>query len=90
MADGSFRHPKRRRKLGRARRALVEESDDAAAGRVRDGTKPLGLLDGEDVVEVVVGRTVDDRGTYGKSRPFARDVEVRLQLDPGVRCSEPE
>jgi len=55
----------------RAGGALVEESDDPSACGVAERPEPLGLLDDEDVIELVVGRrTVDDRGTYGKSRPI--------------------
>jgi hypothetical protein len=41
----------------------------------------LRVLDDEDVVEVVVGITVDDSGTYGKSRPFVkREIAVPRRL----------
>ncbi len=71
VADRSFRHAECSRELGRARGALVEESDDPSARGIAERTKPLGLLDDEDVIELVIGRTVDDRETYGKSRPLA-------------------
>jgi len=72
MADRPLRDLERGRELRGARSALVQERDDAPACRVRDRAEPFGLLDREDVVEVVVRKTVDGRGTYGKSRPFAR------------------
>ena len=89
VADGALRHLERGRELGRARGALVQQRDDPPAGRVGDGAERLGLLDGEDVVEVVVGKTVDDRRTYGKSRPFASRFvrNERTRVRPGS-CPE--
>jgi hypothetical protein len=51
--------------------ALAEERNDRGADVVRDRAKLARLADDEDVVELVVRITVDNRRTYGKSRPFA-------------------
>jgi hypothetical protein len=56
--------------LTRACRALAQHHHDARAGGVTEGAKLLRILDDEDVVELVVGITGDDRETYGKYRPF--------------------
>jgi hypothetical protein len=72
VTGGALRHAERCCELRRARGALVQERDDPAAGRVSEGAELLGLVDDEEVIEVVVGRLVDDRGTYGIRRLFAR------------------
>ena len=73
VTDRSLRHVQRSGELRRARRALAEEPDDPAAREVTKSAELLRVLDDEDVVELVVGGTVDDRGTYGIDRPFARE-----------------
>ena len=77
VADRALRGLERGRELGRARRALAQQHHDARAERVAERAKLLRVLDDEDVVELVVRVTVDDRGTYGKSRPFASVASVR-------------
>ncbi len=64
-------------KLLRGTGTVAEERDDRRADVVRERPKLNALGDDEDVEEVVVGRTVDDRGTYGKSRPFATNPDTR-------------
>jgi len=46
---------------------LAEKPDDPAAREVTKGAELLRLLDQEDVFELVVRRTVDDRETYDNS-----------------------
>ena len=67
MSDRSLRRLQHARELGRAGRALPQERDDPSAEGIRERAQLLRLVDDEDVVEVVVGVTVDDRGTYGIS-----------------------
>jgi hypothetical protein len=55
VADGPLRHRQRLRELRRARGALAEERDDLRPHGVREGAQLVGFLDGEDVVELVVG-----------------------------------
>jgi hypothetical protein len=71
VTDRPLRHVERRGELCRARGTLAEERDDPAAREVTKGAELLRVLDEEDVVELVVGGTVDDSETYGISRPFA-------------------
>jgi hypothetical protein len=55
VSDRPLRDLERVGELGRAGRPLVEEGDDACPRRLGDCAEPLGLLDREDVVELVVG-----------------------------------
>ena len=77
VADGALRRLEDGCELGRARRSLAEQHDDAGAQHVAERAELLRVFDDEDVVEVVVRVTVDDRGTYGKSRPLASGVRLR-------------
>ena len=80
---GDLQH---RGELARARRALAQHHHDACAERVAERAELLRVLDDEHVVEVVVGITVDDCGTYGNSRPFARLRRARRpgSWEPGL------
>ena len=65
VGDGALREPDRLRELGRRRRPLAQQPDDAVARVVGEGAQLLGLGDDEDVVRLVVGsgeieETVDD------------------------------
>ena len=84
VTDRSLRHVQSSGEFRRARRTLAEEPDDPAAGEVTKCAELLRVLDDKDVVELVVGGTVDDRGTYGNSRPFAREERV------GPRYARPD
>ncbi len=81
----ALRNRERGGELGGARGALVQQRDDPATRGVSERTKLLRLVDDEDVVELVVRRTVDDRETYDKSRPFAMPgEEVRAWYRPDL------
>jgi hypothetical protein len=77
VADGALGHVQRSRELGRARCALAEQADDPAACEVTERAELFRILYDEDVVELVVGELVDDRGTYGKSRLFVKRSDKR-------------
>ena len=56
MPDRPLRHLERGGELGRARRALAQQRDDARASVLGERAELLGILNDEDVVELVVGR----------------------------------
>jgi hypothetical protein len=70
VPDRPLRELERARELRRARRTLFEEPDDLRAQVVCQRPELDGILDDQDVLEVVVRVTVDRSETYGKSRPL--------------------
>jgi len=73
VTHGPLRRVECRRELGRRRGALAEKPYDSRTRGVTERPELFGVCDDENVVEVVVGITVDDRGTYGMYRPLPRD-----------------
>lgn len=84
VAGGALRNAENLSELGRAGRSLFQKQHDPRAESVTKSAKLLRLLDDQNVVELVVRVTVDDRGTYGKSRPFASGDRVQRSVEPIV------
>jgi hypothetical protein len=83
MSDRALRHVQGGGELRRARRALAEEPDDPPAREITERAELPRIGDEKDVVELVVGIMVDDRGTYGIRRPFVKRERGRAPW-PGL------
>ncbi len=77
VPDSSLRRLERGGELRRRGRTLAQEAHDARARDFGERSQLPGVLDDEDVVELVVRRTGDNGRTYGKSRPLARRTGPR-------------